>query len=87
MLSRLAQRLREFGVGNLEEITPRMLQEQQVLNAEEIAEMKSGRHVPHLMKSARRAGLLKPEILEALGLSEHPIVRAAIRDPQEHAAA
>jgi hypothetical protein len=59
-----------------------MLEEQQAVNAAEIAEMKSGRHVPHLMKSARRAGLLKPEVLEGLGLTEHPIVKAAIREPQ-----
>jgi len=81
MLSRTVQRLREIGVDNIAEIAPQMLQEQQAINAAEIAEMKSGRHVPHLMKSARRAGLLKPEILEALGLSEHPIAKAAIRDP------
>jgi hypothetical protein len=81
MLSRTVQRLREIGVDHLDDIAPRMLQEQQAINAAEIAEMKSGRHVPHLMKSARRAGLLKPEIIEALGLSEHPIVRAAIKEP------
>jgi hypothetical protein len=31
------------------------------------------------LKSARRAGLLKPEILEALGLSEQPLIMAAMR--------
>lgn len=87
MLSRLAQRLQEAGVDNLDEIAPRMLQEQQEINAADIAEMKAGRQMPHLLKSARRAGLLKPEILEAMGLSENPIVRAALREPASGASA
>jgi hypothetical protein len=83
MLARMVQRLQEIGVDDLDEIAPRMLQEQQSINTAEIAEMKSGRQIPHLLKSARRAGLLKPEILEALGLAEHPVLKAAIREPQE----
>jgi hypothetical protein len=82
MLSRLTRRLQEFGIDNIDEIAPRMLREQQAINAAEIAELKSGRQMPHLLKSARRAGLLKPEILEALGVSQHPIIAAAIREPQ-----
>ena len=42
-----------------------------------------GRHVgskvPPLLKSARRAGLLEPDILEALGVSTHPLIRGALR--------
>jgi hypothetical protein len=30
------------------------------------------------MKSARRAGLLDPEILEALAVADHPMVRATL---------
>lgn len=78
MLSRMAQRLQEIGV---DFDAAQMLREQQSINAVEINEMKTGQKIPHLMKSARRAGLLKPEILEALGVAEHPIVKAAIREP------
>lgn len=80
MLSRLVNRLQAFGVDDLDELAPRMLREQQEINAAEIEEMKSGGNVPHLLKSARRVGMLKPEILEALGLSGHPIIKAAIKD-------
>ena len=50
----------------------------QVLRAEAAAVL-SGRHVPHLMKSARRAGLLKPEIVDALELAQHPLVLITLR--------
>lgn len=78
MLSRMTQRLQEIGV---DYDAAQMLHEQQSINAAEIADMKSGQKVPHLLKSARRAGLLKPEILEALGIADHPIIKAAIREP------
>ena len=83
MLARLAQRLREIGVDGVEALAPRLLEEQQAINAAEIAEMASGQRVPHLLKSARRAGLLEPEILEALGLSDHPVIRGALRAKAE----
>jgi hypothetical protein len=38
-----------------------------------------GAQVPHLLKSARRAGLLEPEILDALGIAGHPLIRGALR--------
>ena len=60
-------------------LAPQMLREQQEINAAELAEATSGAKVPHLLKSARRAGLLEPEILEALGLSSHPLIRGALR--------
>ena len=84
MLSRMTQRLSEIGV---DYDAAQMLHEQQSINAAEIADMKSGKKVPHLLKSARRAGLLKPEILEALGIAEHPVVRAAIREPVQEGSA
>jgi hypothetical protein len=79
MLARVRQRLREAGVEDIESLAPRMMAEQQALNAAELAAIASGERVPHLLKNARRSGLLKPEILEALGLSDHPIVRGALR--------
>jgi hypothetical protein len=79
MLSRVLQRLREAGVDDADRLGPQMLREQQTINADEAAEVVSGRRVPHLLKSARRAGLLKPEIVEALGVQKHPLVLAALR--------
>jgi hypothetical protein len=79
LLSRILQRMREAGVDQADRLGPQMLREQQAVNAAEAADALSGRRVPHLLKSARRAGLLKPEILEALGLSEQPLIMAAMR--------
>lgn len=87
MLGRMVRRLREAGIENAEVLGRRMLQEQQAINAAERAAMTSGRHVPHLLKSARRAGLLKPEVLAALGLGGHPLVLAALRSPGDAAQA
>ena len=33
--------------------------------------------------SARRVGMLEPDILEALGLSMHPLIRGALRGAAE----
>jgi hypothetical protein len=79
MLARVIERLGEAGMDDAERLAPQMLREQQAVNAGDEQEAIAGRRVPHLMKSARRAGLLKPEILEALGLSDHPLVLAALR--------
>ncbi len=83
MLSRIVQRMREAGVEDADRLAPQMLREQQRINAAEAAAALSGRHVPHLLKSARRAGLLKPEILEALDLGGHPLLLAALRPASE----
>ncbi len=83
MLSRLLQRLRDAGVDDADRLGPQLLREQQAVNAAEADEVLSGRKLPHLLKSARRAGLLKPEILEALGLSRHPLVLATLRHASE----
>jgi hypothetical protein len=56
-----------------------MLAEQEEINRADLAEAASGKKVPHLLKSARRAKLLRPEILEALGLSDHPLIVGALR--------
>lgn len=80
MLARLVERLQEAGVDNADSLGSQLLREQQSINEAEIEDLKAGRHVPHLMKSARRAGLLKPEIIEALGLQQNPFVKAAVRE-------
>jgi len=79
MLSRVVQRMREAGVDNADQLGTQMLREQQHINTAEAADVLAGRRVPHLLRSARRAGLLKPEILEALGLATHPLLVAALR--------
>jgi len=79
MLSRLLDRLRDAGVDGADRLGPQILREQQAVNAAERDALLSGRRVPHLLKSARRAGLLRPEILDALGLASHPLALAAVR--------
>jgi hypothetical protein len=87
MLSRIVRRMREAGVDNADQLGVPMLREQQRINAKEAEDAVSGRRIPHLMKSARRAGLLKPEILEALGISDHPLILGALRHTPEADAA
>jgi hypothetical protein len=79
MLGRLLRRLREAGVEHTEALAPQLLREQQALNATERSEAEAGHRLPQVMKSARRAGLLEPDILTALGLAEHPLVVASLR--------
>jgi hypothetical protein len=83
MLSRVVQRMREIGFEQANEVAPQMLAEQRAINAAEMAEMTSGRKLPHLLKSARRCGLLQPEIVEALGLQRHPLILAALRQTDD----
>jgi hypothetical protein len=79
MLARLVRRLREAGVANADALGPQILREQQTINAADRADALSGRRIPQIMKSARRAGLLEPDILDAVGLVEHPLVRATLQ--------
>lgn len=74
-----AERLRAAGVDDPEGVAARMAEEQVALDAEQREQAESGRRVPHLLTSARRAGLLAPAYLEPLGLGEHPLIRAALR--------
>ena len=85
MLARLVRRLHDAGVADAEVLAPQLLREQHEINAAELAEAASGVKVPHLLKSARRAGLLEPEILEALHLSSQPLIRGALRGSAETA--
>ncbi|MEW6271621.1 MAG: ferritin-like domain-containing protein [Thermodesulfobacteriota bacterium] len=80
-LARVARRLKEAGMdpAEVDALAPQMLREQQEVNAREIAAAASGEKVPHLLKSARRVGLLEPDILDALGVAEHPLIRGALR--------
>jgi P-aminobenzoate N-oxygenase AurF len=79
MLARVIQRLQAIGIDNAPELAPQMLAEQREINRADLAEAASGKKVPHLLKSARRAKLLKPEILEALGISDDPLIVGALR--------
>jgi hypothetical protein len=79
MLARVIRRLQEAGIDGVEGLAPQMLAEQQEINRADLAEAASGRKVPHLLKSARRAKLLQPEILEALQLRDHPLIAGALR--------
>jgi hypothetical protein len=83
LLARVVRRLREAGVPDAETLAPQMLREQEAINAADLAEAASGAKVPHLLKSARRAGLLEPELLEALGLTNEPLIRGALRGAVE----
>ena len=55
-----------------------MLEEQHAINVADLADAASGEKVPHLLKSARRAGLLDPDIVQALGIAREPLVRGAL---------
>jgi len=79
MLGRLVRRLREAGAADVDALAPRLLREQREINAGELSDAASGRKVPHLLKSARRAGLLDPDIVVALGLAGQPLIRGALR--------
>ena len=79
LLGRLLRRLREAGVDNTEALGAQLLREQQAINAADRREAEAGRRLPQVMKSARRARLLEPDILEALGLTDHPLVLASLR--------
>ncbi|HYD48801.1 MAG TPA: ferritin-like domain-containing protein [Terriglobales bacterium] len=81
MASRMVQRLEELGVDGAEQLGRQMLIEQQAVNAAEAEEVLSGQRLPHLLKNARHAGLLQPEIIEELGLTHHPLVKAASLRP------
>lgn len=77
--SRVVKRMKEAGVENADELGNKMLQEQQAVNKKEAEDVFSGRRLPHLLTSARRAGLLEKPIVEALGVADHPLVRVAER--------
>jgi len=79
LLSRVVRRLKDAGVRDAESLASAMLVEQRAINAQELADAASGAAVPHLLKNARRAGLLDPDIVEALGLARQPLIRGALK--------
>jgi len=79
LLKRVIQRLQQAGIDDASELAPQMLAEQEEINRTDLAEIASGKNVPHLLKSARRARLLEPEILEALDLTSHPLIAGSLR--------
>jgi hypothetical protein len=78
MVLRVSQRLRKAGADDPEGLAQRMGEEQQGINARDRQEVVTGRRVPQLLASSRRAGLLAPDILEALDLADHPLIRGAM---------
>ncbi|HEY2387711.1 MAG TPA: ferritin-like domain-containing protein [Candidatus Binatia bacterium] len=86
-LARVIRRLRDAGVTDAEKLAPQMLREQQEINAAELDEAVAGTKVPHLLKSARRVGLLEPEILAAIDFGGHPLIRGALRLTESASAA
>jgi len=79
LLGRMLRRLRDAGVDNADALGSQILREQQAVNAAQRDEALAGRRIPQVMKSARRAGLLAPDILAALGLADHPLVQVTLR--------
>ncbi len=73
-----SERLKNAGVDDPEGVAAQMAQEQLAIDVERREHAEGGRQVPHLLTSARRAGLLAPELLEPLGLADHPLVRGAL---------
>ena len=80
MAERMARRLAKAGATDPEDLAQRMRIEQQVISEADREEARTGRRVPHLLTSARRAGLMTPELLDALELTEHPLIRGALHD-------
>jgi hypothetical protein len=83
LLGRVIRRLKEAGLDDADALRPQLLREQQAINAADLAAAASGEKVPHLLKSARRAGVLAPDILEALGIADQPLIRGALRGGAE----
>lgn len=79
MLRQVLRRIEEAGYPDAAKLAPDLLREQQERNAEEHARVLDGTKPSHLLKSAKNVGLLAPEITDALGLSDHPLVQAGRR--------
>ncbi len=83
MLSRVVQRMQEAGYEKAPQVAPQMLAEQRAINEADMRDILGGKKLPQLLKSARRSGLLAPEILESLGIAKHPLIQAALKQPVE----
>jgi hypothetical protein len=71
------------GAADPERLGERMWEERGLLRAEDRPETLTGRRVHQLLSVARQTGLLAPNILEAVGLSRHPVILGALRTPLE----
>lgn len=78
MLARVVRRLRDAGVADADTLGPQMLREQQEINRADLEAAAAGTTVPHLLKSARRAGLLERDLLDALDVADHPLIHGAL---------
>lgn len=87
MLRQVVRRMEEAGFSDAAKLAPAMLAEQQELNAADHELLLAGQKPSHLLKSAKNVGLLEPEITEALGVSDHPLVQVARRTMDEMASA
>jgi hypothetical protein len=83
-LARVLKRLRDIGIEDADALGPQMLEEQRAINQADLAAIAAGTRVPQLLKSARRVGMLRPEILEELRIADHPLVRGALRASVEN---
>ena len=70
------------GAADPERLGERMWEERGLLCEADRPEALTGRRVHQLLSVARQAGLLAPDILEAVGLSDHPLILGALRSPQ-----
>ena len=77
-LTRMTRWLYEAGEADSVGLASQIMAEQVQVAAAEFDAAARGERVPQELKSARRAGLLAPEILEALRLDGHPLVRGAL---------
>lgn len=78
-VQRLIRWLYEAGAPDAVQLGMTMMNEQAPILAREYAAVTTGKRIPQELKSAKRAGLLAPEILEALGLRDHPVIQGVLR--------
>ncbi|MDG2307888.1 MAG: ferritin-like domain-containing protein [Candidatus Binatia bacterium] len=80
MARQIIRRIEEAGHPDAAKLAPALLREQEQLNAQDHELLLSGQKPSHLLKSAKNVGLLAPEIVDALGVADHPLVQAANRN-------
>ncbi|MEW5847702.1 MAG: ferritin-like domain-containing protein [Myxococcota bacterium] len=78
-IQRLTRWLYESGVADSVQTAMNMLNQQGVVLQQELEAVFRGERIPQELKSAQQAGLLAPEILEALGLQNHPVILGTLR--------
>lgn len=76
---RLMRWLYDAGAPDAVQLGMTMMAEQLPIMQKQYEDVTTGKRVPQELKSARRAGLMAPEILEALGLSDHPVILGALK--------